>query len=124
MLPGEKSDMKERILRTADRLFYLQGIRAIGVDTIAAEIGISKRTLYNHFPSKDALIEAYLERRFVRPPPSEPAASAKTAVDQILATFDSLERRFASPDFRGCPFVNAVAEVGQQDRAVKRIAKA
>jgi AcrR family transcriptional regulator len=118
-----KPDMKERILKTADRLFYLQGIRAIGVDTIAAEIGISKRTLYNHFPSKDALIEAYLERRFVQPP-SEPALSAKTAAEQILATFDSLERRFASDDFRGCPFVNAVAEVGNEDRAVKKIAKA
>ena len=59
--------MKDRILETADRLFYLQGIRAIGVDTIAAEIGISKRTLYNHFPSKDALISAYLARRFVAP---------------------------------------------------------
>ncbi|MBI5264852.1 MAG: TetR/AcrR family transcriptional regulator [Bradyrhizobium sp.] len=116
--------MKERILETADRLFYLQGIRAIGVDTIAAEIGISKRTLYNHFPSKDALITAYLERRFVRPPPSEPRPSARTAVEQILATFDSLERRFASRDFRGCPFVNAVAELGEEDRAVKRIAKA
>ena len=57
--------MDERILQTADRLFYLKGIRAIGVDTIAAEIGISKRTLYNHFPSKDALIQAYLKRRFV-----------------------------------------------------------
>ena len=53
--PRTKQPMKERILETADRLFYLQGIRAIGVDTIAAEIGISKRTLYNHFPSKDAL---------------------------------------------------------------------
>ena len=61
-----KPAMKERILETADRLFYLQGIRAIGVDTIAAEIGISKRTLYNHFPSKDALIAAYLTRRFSR----------------------------------------------------------
>ena len=60
-----KPDMKDRILETADRLFYLQGIRAVGVDTIAAEIGISKRTLYNHFPSKDALIAAYLARRFV-----------------------------------------------------------
>ncbi len=60
-----KPDMKDRILETADRLFYLQGIRAIGVDTIAAEIGITKRTLYNHFPSKDALISAYLARRFV-----------------------------------------------------------
>lgn len=124
MPPAEKPDMKERILKTADRLFYLKGIRAIGVDTIAAEIGISKRTLYNHFPSKDALIEAYLERRFVRPPPSEPMPSAGTALEQILGTFDSLERRFASPDFRGCPFVNAVAEVGTEDRAVKKIAKA
>lgn len=109
--------MKERILETADKLFYLQGIRAIGVDTIAAEVGISKRTLYNHFPSKDALIAAYLERRFVRARPSD-----KPAAEQILATFDSLERRFAAKDFRGCPFVNAVAELGPTDRAVKKIA--
>ena len=115
--PPAPQTMKERILQTADKLFYLQGIRAIGVDTIAAEIGISKRTLYNHFPSKDALIAAYLERRFVHASPSdEPPA------EQILATFDSLERRFAARDFRGCPFVNAVAELGPADRAVKKIA--
>ena len=111
--------MKERILETADRLFYLQGIRAVGVDTIAAEIGISKRTLYNHFPSKDELISAYLARRF-RQPPSTDQPPAK----QILGTFDSLERRFASKDFRGCPFVNAVAELGPEDKAVKKIAVA
>ena len=119
MPSGEKIDMKERILQTADRLFYLEGIRAIGVDTIAAEIGISKRTLYNHFPSKDALITAYLERRFVHASPSD-----KPPAEQILATFDSLERRFAAGDFRGCPFVNAVAELGPADRAVKKIAVA
>src|SRR3979409_2312501 len=113
----EKPDMKERILETADRLFYLRGIRAVGVDTIAAEIGISKRTLYNHFPSKDALISAYLARRFVQARSSE-----KPPAEQILGTFDSLERRFASKDFRGCPFVNAVAELGAEDRAVKKIA--
>jgi AcrR family transcriptional regulator len=112
-----KTSMKERILATADQLFYLEGIRAIGVDTIAAEIGISKRTLYNHFPSKDALIAAYLERRFVSARPSD-----KSPAEQILATFDSLERRFSSKDFRGCPFVNAVAELGSKDRAVKKIA--
>ena len=115
-LPAKPS-MKERILETADRLFYLQGIRAIGVDTIAAEIGISKRTLYNHFPSKDALIAAYLERRFVQPRPSD-----KPPAEQILATFDALERRFAAKDFRGCPFVNAVAELGAQDQSVRKIA--
>ena len=114
---SDKPTMKERILETADRLFYLQGIRAVGVDTIAAEIGISKRTLYNHFPSKDALISAYLARRFVTPRPSD-----KPPVEQILGTFDSLERRFASKDFRGCPFVNAVAELGAEDQAVKKIA--
>jgi AcrR family transcriptional regulator len=123
MPPAEKSvdkvDMKERILQTADRLFYLDGIRAVGVDTIAAEIGISKRTLYNHFPSKDALITAYLERRFVNARPSD-----KSPVEQILGTFDSLERRFSAKDFRGCPFVNAVAELGSKDRAVKKIAVA
>jgi AcrR family transcriptional regulator len=115
----EKIDMKERILQTVDRLFYLQGIRAIGVDTIAAEIGISKRTLYNHFPSKDALILAYLERRLV-----QPRASDESPLEQILGTFDSLERRFAAKDFRGCPFVNAVAELGPKDKAVKKIATA
>jgi AcrR family transcriptional regulator len=114
-----KSDMKERILETADKLFYSRGIRAIGVDTIAAEVGISKRTLYNHFPSKDALISAYLGRRFVQPGPSD-----KPPVEQILGTFDRLERGFASKGFRGCPFVNAVAELGAEDRAVKKIAVA
>jgi AcrR family transcriptional regulator len=116
---ADKIGMKQRILQTADRLFYLDGIRAVGVDTIAAEIGISKRTLYNHFPSKDALIAAYLERRFVHA-----AASNKSPVEQILGTFDSLERRFSAKDFRGCPFVNAVAELGPKDRAVKKIALA
>ena len=117
--PPASLTMKERILETADKLFYLRGIRAIGVDTIAAEIGISKRTLYNHFPSKDALISAYLERRFVQPRPSD-----KPPVEQILGTFDSLERRFSAKDFRGCPFVNAVAEVGTENKSVRKIAAA
>ena len=112
-----KPAMKDRILETADRLFYLQGIRAVGVDTIAAEIGISKRTLYNHFGSKNALISAYLTRRFV-----PPRRSDKPPLEQILGTFDSLERRFAARDFRGCPFVNAVAELGNEDQSVRKIA--
>jgi AcrR family transcriptional regulator len=115
--PPPKQTMKERILETADKLFYLQGIRAIGVDTIAAKVGISKRTLYNHFPSKDALISAYLARRFVQPRPSD-----KPPAEQILGIFDSLERRFSAKDFRGCPFVNAVAELGAEDQPVRKIA--
>lgn len=116
-LRPEKQSMKERILETADRLFYLRGIRAVGVDTIAAEVGISKRTLYNHFPSKDELIAAYLQGRFNKAPPSD-----KPPIEQILGTFDRLERGFASKGFRGCPFVNAVAELGSEDKSVKKIA--
>ena len=116
-LRPEKQSMKERILETADRLFYLRGIRAVGVDTIAAEVGISKRTLYNHFPSKDELIATYLQGRFNKAPPSD-----KPAIEQILGTFDRLERGFASKGFRGCPFVNAVAELGSEDKSVKKIA--
>ncbi len=111
--------MKQRILDTADRLFYLHGIRAIGVDTVAAEIGISKRTLYNHFPSKEELIKAYLARRSVTLPRSD-----KPPVEQIIGTFDSLQRRFGAKDFRGCPFVNAVTELGAEDHAVRKIATA
>ena len=114
---AEKPTMDERILETADRLFYLRGIRTVGVDTIAAEIGISKRTLYNHFPSKDRLIAAYLQRRFTTAPSSD-----KPPAEQILGTFDRLERGFASKGFRGCPFVNAVAELGAEDKSVKKIA--
>jgi AcrR family transcriptional regulator len=114
-----KADMQERILRTTDRLFYQQGLRAIGVDTIAAAVGISKRTLYNHYPSKDELIVAYLSRRFR---PTE--LTDEPAVEQILGTFDRLERAFASDRFRGCPFVNAVAELKEPGHAANRIAVA
>ena len=95
--PPAPQTMKERILETADKLFYLQGIRAIGVDTIAAEIGISKRTLYNHFPSKDALIASYLERRFVHARPSDkPPAGADLANSSICWSGGLRRRIFAA----------------------------
>jgi AcrR family transcriptional regulator len=106
----------ERILETADRLFYGQGT-VIGVDTIAAEAGISKRTLYNHFPSKDALIVAYLQRR-LRPI----AVSEAPPAQQILDDFDRLERAFGWEGFRGCAFVNAVAELKDPQHAANAVA--
>ncbi len=114
-----KETMQERILETADRLFYHQGIRAVGVDAIAAEIGISKRTLYNYYPSKDALIVAYLARRCI-----PLALSDAPPAEQILGAFDRLEALVASGKFRGCPFVNAVAELGEPTHEANKIAVA
>jgi AcrR family transcriptional regulator len=102
-----KEEMQERILSTADRLFNGEGIRAVGVDKIAAEIGISKRTLYNYYPSKDELVIAYLTRRY-----TAAKTTTRPPLEQVLHLFDWLERWFGSDNFRGCPFVNAVAELG------------
>jgi AcrR family transcriptional regulator len=107
----------EQILAAADKLFYTQGIRAVGVDAVAAEAGVSKRTLYNHYPTKDALIAAYLTARFRHIAPSDAPAA-----EQILGIFERLERVFGRPDFRGCPFVNAVAEISDPKHPASGIA--
>ena len=117
-LPSEKPTMKERILETADRLFYRQGIRAVGVDTIAAEIGIRKRTLYNHFPSKDALISAYLERP-VRPAPALRQAAGRT---DPAASSTGWSGRFADKGFAAARSSMRSPNSAPRISAVKKIA--
>jgi|SRR6266850_7272757 len=107
----------ERILVAADKLFYSHGIRAVGVDTVAAEAGVSKRTLYNYYRSKDALVAAYLTARFKHIAPSDAPAR-----EQILGYFDNLGRMIADGSFRGCPYVNAVTELGDPRHAAAGIA--
>jgi AcrR family transcriptional regulator len=114
---AERAPMAERIMHAADRLFYRKGIRAVGVDTVAAEAGISKRSLYDTFPSKDALVAAYLRQR-IQPLP----ASDQPPAAQVLALFDHLHARFAKGDFRGCPFVNAVTELADDCEMARAIA--
>ena len=117
MPPHEKPTMKERILETADRLFYLRGIRAVGVDTIAAEIGISKRTLYNHFPSKDELIAAYLQRRFTQAPRLRQAAG-RTDSRHLRPAGAAVSRPRAFAAARSSTRLpnSARGSVGQEDR--------
>jgi AcrR family transcriptional regulator len=108
---------RERILAAADKLFYGQGIRAVGVDRVAEEADVSKRTLYAHFASKDDLIAAYLTARFRHMVPSDAPAR-----EQILSYYEYLERAFSRADFRGCPYVNAVTELGDPKHAAAGIA--
>jgi AcrR family transcriptional regulator len=104
-----------RLLDAASALFYARGIRAVGVDLIAEEAGTTKKTLYDCFGSKDALVALYLRRRamrwqeFLRSRLGDPETG--DAVDRIHRVFDALEEWHES-GARGCAFVNAYAEVG------------
>jgi AcrR family transcriptional regulator len=100
---------KRHITTVARRLFENEGIQASGMDRIAAECGVTKRTLYYHFPSKDDLIVAAL----LEPSPISLTLTDEPPARQLLSVFDNLARWFAEPTFRGCPYVNAVAETGE-----------
>src|SRR6185369_6300414 len=110
----ETSEARQRILESADRLFYQDGIRAVGVDRIIAEAGVAKMSLYKHFPSKDDLILAVLKYReesvleFFRSAMERHDKKAKT---RLSAFFAALKDMFDSPGFRGCPFQNAAVEL-------------
>lgn len=104
---------RDRLLDTAYRLFYRDGYHAVGIDTILAEAGLAKMTLYHHFSSKEELIVAALERRG-----AEIVAGIEAAVEavgasprkRLLALFDWHEGWFKSKDFNGCAFVRAAGE--------------
>jgi AcrR family transcriptional regulator len=105
-------EARRSILAAAGRLFYAQGIGAVGVDAVAAAARVTKRTLYYHFAAKDDLVAAYLEARDEETLRALDATAGRTGRpgDRILAVFDHVERWAGAPDYHGCPFNNAVAE--------------
>jgi len=108
----------ERILDTASKLFYQKGIRATGVDSIAAASGMTKMTLYACYGSKEELVRVYLARRDQRWREWFKDAVERHAHQgprRPLAIFDALGERFADPEFRGCAFINAMAELDDRE---------
>ncbi|CAG0999154.1 putative HTH-type transcriptional regulator YxaF [Anaerolineae bacterium] len=108
---------KDKVFQTAARMFYQHGYRAIGVDTLAAESGIGKMTLYRHYPSKDDLIVAYLQdsdelfwKSF-----DEITKDARTSREKLLAFFESLQDYATTPACFGCPFLNVATEYPETD---------
>lgn len=107
------SAARQRILDAAFPLFYAHGLRAVGVDRIIAESGVAKATFYRHFPAKDDLVVAYLDRvdeiwtgqlhDAARDAGADPA-------DQLVGLFDALARACRRDGYRGCAFINAAAE--------------
>jgi AcrR family transcriptional regulator len=103
---------RDRLLAVADHLFYDEGIHTVGIDRIIEQAGVAKATLYSGFGSKEGLILAYLHGRLVRRQRRTERALAEVDEprDRILVVFDVLDRFFKEPGFRGCAFMNAVAE--------------
>jgi AcrR family transcriptional regulator len=127
-MPTNAHTARQRILETANELFYQEGIHAVGIDTIIERSGVAKATLYYHFASKEALIEAYLRERdrsfwawFEQATSGEQEAKGK-----LLAFFAALIAKVSRPGYRGCVFVNSVAEFpheGQAGYALPRATK-
>ncbi|WP_078850092.1 TetR/AcrR family transcriptional regulator [Streptomyces sp. NRRL F-5126] len=104
---------RERLLETANRLFYAEGIHTVGIDRILKEAGVAKASLYKTFGNKEGLVKAYLEGRHQRQVARIQAALDRAGSDpreRLLAIFDAQATLFAERDFRGCPFAAAAAE--------------
>ncbi|MBM0279609.1 TetR/AcrR family transcriptional regulator [Micromonospora tarensis] len=115
-----QSAARLRLLSTATRLFYAEGIHSVGVDRIVAEAQVTRATFYRHFPSKDDLILAYLREvhHLERGMVDAAIATNPAPVDSLLAIADSIARTIQSPTFRGCAFLNAAAEYPDPDHPV------
>ncbi len=119
-----KTSARDKILETALALFYERGFHATSVDTILAKSGVSKPTLYKHFPTKDHLILEVLSLRdqTIRPHIiAEMEQRGQTPRERLLALFDILNEWFQNKEFYGCMFINATAEYAQRDHPVHRL---
>ena len=124
--PKGEVSARERILATASDLFYREGIRAIGVDTVVERSGVSKTSLYRVFDSKDALISAFaaekdrlfwtwwddIEEKHTEDP--------RALLDALLS---GIAKRIAHPAFRGCPFLNLMTEFPDDNHPGRVIAR-
>jgi len=112
---------RERLLDSAEALFYLHGIQTIGIDRLLDDSGVGRASFYRHFESKDALVHAVLARR---------DATWRATFDDILdactdeplALFDAMATRYAEDDFRGCAFINAMVEAADRNSPLHRLA--
>jgi AcrR family transcriptional regulator len=115
----------QRLLSVANELFCREGIHATGIKKVLDESGVARRTLYEHFGSKENLVRAVLEREstlwlkwfrnFVNDAASLPR-------DRLLSIFDALKVWFEDEAFFGCAFINAVMENHKQDESIRELA--
>jgi AcrR family transcriptional regulator len=121
-LEGRPSEARSRLLNTATRIFYAEGIHSVGIDRIVAEAQVTRATLYRHFPGKEELVLAYLRQvdEAMRGQAADAVDGGLPAADTIRALSKSIAGGIQSSGFRGCAFLNAVAEYPDPDHPVHR----
>ncbi|MDQ8044173.1 MAG: TetR/AcrR family transcriptional regulator [Solirubrobacteraceae bacterium] len=116
------SPARERLLTTASSLFYAEGIGSVGVGRIVDEGHVTLATLYRHFPSKQDLVVAYLQRvHDLIASRLDAAASTSSGRDLVLSIADGVTEELALPGFRGCAFLNAASEYEDAASPVRRV---
>jgi AcrR family transcriptional regulator len=112
----KRSELKAHIAKVAALLFYEHGIHAVGVDRIADQAHITKRTLYHHYPSKDELVAAALRAAPIVPFPRQGAP-----VERMIGAFEMLGRFLTGTNYRGCPYIIFTAEIIDRRHPARRI---
>lgn len=114
--------MRSRLLNTATRIFYAEGIHSVGVDRIISEAEVTRATLYRHFKGKEELILSYLQQadQGVREQVAATRGKGLPAVETVRAVSRSIAESIQHPGFRGCAFLNAAAEYPDPAHPVHR----
>lgn len=118
------SEARERLLRTASEIFYRDGIHSVGVDRILDEAGVTRATFYRHFPSKENLVEAYLQLEDTMLRNAVANAPAGTPDEMLEAIIQGIANDISRNHTRGCPFINASAEYPDAASPVRQTVKA
>ncbi|MFJ5957715.1 TetR/AcrR family transcriptional regulator [Paenarthrobacter sp. NPDC092416] len=103
---------RQRLLDAADRLFYAEGVHAVGIDRLIEEAGVAKGSLFYNFSGKEELVASYLAGRDQqrRDRIARHQQGLDDPVGKMLAIFDALQEAVTAPGYKGCPFANATAE--------------
>lgn len=123
----ELKPVRERILDAAAEHYYAEGIRAVSADKLIAAAHVSKATFYRHFPSKNDLVAAYLELRSEQEKEAVLAQREELSDDPaaVLRWYaDAVGQASCAPGFRGCPFINAAAELPAEDHPGRAVISA
>lgn len=117
--------VKERILITAERLFYEQGYRATGINQIISEARAAKASFYQHFPSKEELCREYLVQRSIKAHTRQKSfiSIGDTPADRVCNLFENIVRNAKDNNFNGCPFLNISAEINEHESVLRQAVK-